>query len=712
MPLTVWPGRPDPLGATWDGQGTNFAVFAESATRVELCLFEEVYGKETARIALPEQTRNVWHAYVPGIDPGQLYGYRVHGRYAPREGLRFNPNKLLLDPYARAISGVIDWNAPVFAYRLGSRTEDLTRDVHNSARGMPKSVVVDNEFDWGEDFAPNVPWSETVIYETHVKGISMRHPDVPDDLRGTYLGLASEPIIEHFKSLGTTAVQLLPIHHFIDDKFLLDKQLINYWGYNTIGYFAPAGRYARGDRGQQVSEFKQMVKALHAAGLEVFLDVVYNHSAEGNHLGPTLSLRGLANPVYYKLMPDNPRYYRDFTGTGNSLNVSRAQTLKLIADSLRYWVQEMHVDGFRFDLAITLGREPDAYDTGAAFFDIVHQDPVLSRVKLIGEPWDVGDFGYQVGNMPVLWSEWNGKYRDNVRKFWKGDPGQIAELAYRLSGSSDLYRLSGRGPTGSINFLTAHDGFTLRDLVSYNDKHNDANGENNQDGANDNNSWNGGPEGPTEDPAVADARMRRQRSFIATLFLSQGVPMLLGGDEMARTQQGNNNAYCQDNEISWFDWNLDKHRRQLLEFTRGLIAFRKAHPVLRRRRYFEGLFLPGADIKDLTWFKIDGTEIVDAEWTDAEVRSMAMRLAGEAIDEREPEGGRISDETLLVLLNGSHEELTFVLPEAGASAACKWQRVLDTCAPDRPSDNGERHSVGADYVVGSRALALFKRVDG
>jgi glycogen operon protein len=712
MPLTVWPGRADPLGATWDGQGTNFALFSQDATRVELCLFDDVQGKETARIALPERTRNVWHAYVPGIDPGQLYGYRVHGRYAPREGLRFNSNKLLIDPYAKAIAGAVDWNAPIFAYRLGSRTEDLTRDVHNSARGMPKSVVIDGEFDWGDDRPPNITWSETIVYETHVKGLSMQHPEVPAELRGTYLGLASPPILEHFRSLGVSAVELLPIHHFIDDKFLLDKELSNYWGYNSVGFFAPAGRYARGDRGQQVTEFKQMVKTLHAAGLEVFLDVVYNHTAEGNHLGPMLSLRGIANTIYYALTPDNLRYYRDFTGTGNSLNVSRAQTLKLIADSLRYWVQEMHVDGFRFDLAVTLGRDPDGYDPGAAFFDIVHQDPVLSRVKLIGEPWDVGDFGYQVGNMPVLWSEWNGKYRDNVRKFWKGDPGQLAELAYRLSGSSDLYRLSGRGPTGSINFLTAHDGFTLRDLVSYNDKHNEANGENNQDGANDNNSWNGGPEGPTEDPSVVDLRLRRQRSFLTTLFLSQGVPMLLGGDEMRRTQHGNNNAYCQDNALSWFDWNLDEQQRQMLEFCRGLIAFRKAHPVLRRRRYFEGLFLPGADIKDLTWFKTDGTEIIDADWADTEARTMAMRLAGEAIDEREAEGGRISDETMLVLLNGSHEDRSFVLPEAGGGNACQWEVLMDTRTPTAPAPSGEKHAVGEGYVLGSRGLALFRRVDG
>jgi isoamylase len=709
MALTVWPGRPDPLGATWDGQGTNFALFAQQATHVELCLFEEMYGKETARFTLPERTRNVWHAYLQGIGPGQLYGYRVHGRYAPREGLRFNPNKLLVDPYTRAIGGHIDWSSPVFGYRLGTRTEDLTRDVHNSARGMPKSVVVDESFDWDDDRRPNIPLSESVVYEVHVKGISQCHPDVPAKLRGTYLGLSSEPIIEHLRSLGVTAVEVLPVHHFIDDKFLLDEGLDNYWGYNTLGFFAPAARYASGDRGVQVSEFKTMVKRLHAAGIEVFLDVVYNHTAEGNHLGPTLSFRGVGNPTYYSLMPDNPRYYRNFTGTGNSLNVSNAQTLKLIADSLRYWVEQMHVDGFRFDLAITLAREPDAYDPGAAFFDIIHQDPVLSRVKLIAEPWDVGDFGYQVGNTPVLWSEWNGKYRDNVRKFWKGDPGQIAELAYRLSGSSDLYRLSGRGPSGSINFITAHDGYTLRDLVSYHDKHNEANNENNQDGANDNNAWNSGAEGPTDDAEINALRARRQRSFLATLMLSQGVPMLLGGDELGRTQKGNNNAYCQDNEISWFNWHLDDQQRELLEFTRGLIAFRKAHPVLRRRRFFEGLFLPGADIKDLTWFKANGREIVDEQWADPEVRSIAMRLAGEAIDEREPRGGRISDDTLLVLLNAGHEVLTFTLPEAGGAADCQWELLMDTRAPTPPAPSGDLHAVGAGYAVAPRGLALFRR---
>jgi isoamylase len=712
MPPTAWPGRPDPLGATWDGRGTNFALYAQPATRVELCLFDDTSGKETARIALADQTRNVFHGYVQGVGPGQLYGFRVHGRYAPREGLRFNPNKLLMDPYARAIAGEVDWSAPVFAYRLGSRTEDLTRDVHNSARGVPKSVVVDDHFEWGDDRSPDVPWSETIIYETHVKGISLLHPDVPDDLRGTYLGLASEPIVEHLRSLGVTAIELLPVHHFIDDKFLLDRGLRNYWGYNSLGYFAPVARYASGDRGQQVNEFKQMVKQLHAAGFEVFLDVVYNHTAEGNHLGPMLSFRGIANPTYYNLVADNPRFYRDFDGTGNSMNVSHSQTLKLIADSLRYWVQVCHVDGFRFDLAITLGREPLAYDPGAAFFDIVHQDPVLSRVKLIAEPWDIGDFGYQVGNLPVLWSEWNGKYRDNVRKFWKGDAGQIAELAYRLSGSSDLYRLSGRGPSGSINFLTAHDGFTLRDLVTYNNKHNETNGENNQDGANDNNSWNSGVEGPTEDASIEALRARRMRTFLATLFLSQGVPMLLGGDEFARTQQGNNNGYCHDDELSWFDWDLNHQQRQLLDFTRGLIAFRKEHPVLRRRRYFEGLFVPGADIKDLTWFKLDGTDIMDEEWAEPETRSMAMRLAGEAIDEREPEGGRISDETLLVLMNAFHEDLVFTLPETGGEGRCAWEVLMDTEEATPPSPSGITCPAGGTYSLAGRALALFRRVSG
>jgi isoamylase len=710
VPLSVWPGHPDPLGATWDGHGTNFALYSQNALRVDLCLFEQANGLEIDRITLPERTRNVWHGYLRGVGPGQLYGYRVHGPYAPREGQRFNSNKLVLDPYARAVSGKVDWNAPVFAYRLGSRTEDMTRDVHNSARGMPKSVVVDDAFDWQGDRPPRVPWSETIVYETHVKGISMRHPEVPPELRGTYLGLASPPIIEHLKALGVTAIELLPIHQFVEDKFLLDRSLNNYWGYNSIGFFAPAAKYASADRGQQVVEFKTMVRALHAAGLEVFLDVVYNHTAEGNHLGPTLAFRGIDNLTYYSLMPDNRRYYRDFTGTGNSLNAAHPQTLKLIADSLRYWAQECHVDGFRFDLAVTLGRDPEAYDPGAALFDIINQDPILSRVKLIAEPWDVGDFGYQVGNCPLLWSEWNGKYRDNVRKFFKGDAGQIAELAYRLSGSSDLYKLSGRGPYASINFVTAHDGFTLRDLVSHNDKHNEANGENNQDGANDNNSWNSGAEGPTEDPGIEELRARRQRNFLTALFLSQGVPMLLGGDEFGRTQQGNNNAYCQDNELSWYDWSLVEQNAALLEFTRGLIRFRKEHPLLRRRRFFDGVFAPGADIKDLTWFKPDGSEIMDAEWNDPEARTIGLRLAGEAIDERGPEGGVIADDTLLMLLNAFHEEVPFILPEAGGDSSA-WEVLMDTTRPDPPTTTGTPCEVGDEYLLHGRSIALFRRTN-
>ncbi len=708
MALTVWPGRPDPLGATWDGHGVNFALFSQHATRVDLCLFDAPGAQETARVTLPEVTRHVWHGYVAGLQPGQLYGYRVDGPYAPREGQRFNPAKLLVDPYARALAGRVDWHVPVFGYRPGAKSEDLTRDIRNSARGVPKGIVLDAAFDWQADRPPDVPWSDTVIYETHVKGLTMRHPDVPEELRGRYLGVASEPIVDYLKRLDVTAVELLPIHHAVDDKFLVDKGLANYWGYNTVGFFAPDARFASGDRGQQVVEFKAMVRALHAAGLEVILDVVYNHTAEGNHLGPTLCFRGIDNTTYYTLVPDNPRLYVNVTGTGNSLNLHHPQTLQLVADSLRYWVQEMHVDGFRFDLAVTLGRDPLAYETTAGFFDVLHQDPVLSRVKLIAEPWDVGDFGYQVGNFPVRWAEWNGKYRDNVRRFWKGDEGQIAELAFRLSGSSDLYRLSGRGPTASVNFVTAHDGFTLRDLVSYNEKHNQANGEENQDGTNDNASWNCGVEGPTDDPAVNALRARQQRNFLATLLLSQGTPMLLGGDERGRSQRGNNNAYCQDNELSWYDWRPDAEPAALLKFTRQLIALRKAHPVLGRRKFFEGIFLPGADIKDLTWFNPDGTEIVDEQWQDPQARALGMRLAGDAIDELAPGGERIAGDTLLVLLNASHAEVPFVLPAAGGESRC-WEVVLDTEHPATLTDQGRRCAVGDAYPLGGRSLVLLRR---
>ncbi len=709
MALTVWPGSPEPLGATWDGDGVNFALFSQNATRVDVSLFDEPRGRETARITLREVTRNVWHGYVGGLRPGQLYGYRVDGPYAPREGHRFNPAKLLVDPYARALAGQIDWSAPVFAYRLGARTEDLTRDIRNSARGIPKGVVVDTAFDWQDDRPPNVPWSDTVIYETHVKGMTALHPDVPEKLRGTYRGLASAPVVDHLKRLGVTAVELLPIHHAVNDKFLVDRGLVNYWGYNTIGFFAPDARYAQRDRGEQVVEFKEMVRALHRAGLEVILDVVYNHTAEGNHLGPTLAFRGIDNASYYTLVPDNPRFYMNFTGTGNSFNLHHPQALKLVMDSLRYWVQEMHVDGFRFDLAVTLGRDPLAYETTAGFFDAVHQDPVLARAKLIAEPWDIGDFGYQVGNFPLLWSEWNGKYRDTVRQFWKGDEGRIGELAFRLSGSSDLYRLSGRGPTASVNFITAHDGFTLRDLVSFNEKHNEANGEDNQDGANDNESWNCGVEGPTDDPVVLELRARQQRNFLATLLLSQGTPMLLGGDELGRSQQGNNNSYCQDNELSWLDWNLDHEQRAMLELTRRLIGLRRTHPVLGRRKFFEGIFLPGSDIKDLTWYKLDGTEIVDDEWHDPQARSLGMRLSGDAIDELAPGGERIVGDTLLLLVNSHHDALPFVLPPAGAESD-RWQVVLDTERAEADSTPRRIFKVGEPFPLGARSLALLRRV--
>ncbi len=710
MPPRVLPGRPFPLGATWDPQReeTNFALFSEHGTRVELCLYDEPWGKEVERIALPRRTYHVWHGCLTGVRPGQLYGYRVHGPYAPRLGHRFNPAKLLIDPYAKAIAGRVDWSQPVFGYRFGRRSEDLTRDVRDSARGIPKSVLVDSTFDWGNDRRPSVPWSDTVIYETHVKGLTARHPDVPEKLRGTYAGLAQPAILEYLKSLGITAVELMPVHHFVNDKFLLDRGLTNYWGYSSIGYFAPESRYSSaGEEGQQVVEFKQMVKALHAAGLEVILDVVYNHTAEGNHLGPTLCFRGVDNPIYYNLVQDNPRYYMDFTGTGNTLNVHQAQTLKLIADSLRYWVEEMHVDGFRFDLAITLAREPQGYDKGAGFFDVLHQDPVLSQVKLIAEPWDVGDYGYQVGNFPILWSEWNGRYRDNVRMFWKGDEGQVPRLASSLTGSSDIYQPGGRGPNASINFVTAHDGFTLRDLVSYNDKHNEANGENNQDGHDDNHSWNCGAEGPTGAPEVNELRARQQRNLLATLFLSQGVPMLLGGDEFGRTQQGNNNAYCQDNELSWYDWSWSDEQRALLEFTRRLIALRKEHPTLRREDFLQGIFLPEADIKDLTWIKLDGTEMTSAEWGDAHARSLGMRLAGSVPPGSEdPAAG-----TLLVLLNAYHDELPFVLPEAGAEST-QWEVLLDTrdLEPPKPKQEPQTYEVGDEYPLGGRSLALLRRV--
>ncbi len=579
MPTNILPGRPYPLGATWDGAGTNFAIYSQHAEWVDLCLFDQPNAPETARIRMPERTTYVWHGYIHGLQPGQLYGYRVHGPFQPNDGLRFNSNKLLIDPYAKALAGQVDWKSSIFPYQAGNGDADLSFDENDDAAGMQKCVVVNPYFDWEQDRPLSIPLSDSIIYELHVKGFTRCHPDLPEALRGTYAGLAAKPSIQYLKRLGVTAVELMPVHAFLTDKHLAEKGLTNYWGYNTTNFFSPDARYSgSGDRGGQVAEFKTMVKAFHSEGIEVILDVVYNHTAEGNHMGPLLSFRGVDNPTYYRLVNDQPRYYMDYTGTGNSLNARHPQVLKLIMDSLRYWIEEMHVDGFRFDLAATLARELHDVDRLSAFFDIIHQDPVISQVKLIAEPWDVGDGGYQVGNFPAGWAEWNGRFRDTVRRYWKSDEGQLSDFAYRLTGSSDLYDRDGRRPSASINFVTAHDGFTLHDLVSYNDKHNDANQEDNRDGTNDNYSWNMGAEGPTDDPEIIERRERQKRNFLATLLFSQGVPMILGGDEISRTQNGNNNAYCQDNETTWMNWNLDDRKIALLDFTQKLIQHTQRAP--------------------------------------------------------------------------------------------------------------------------------------
>jgi glycogen operon protein len=638
------------------------------------------------------------------VNPGQQYGYRVHGPFEPKRGLRFNPAKLLIDPYAKAITGAIDWEKPIFPYRFGAENADLSMERHDSAAGMPKCVVLNPYFDWEHDRPPSTPLSDSVIYEVNVRGFSMLNERVPEELRGTYAGLGSPAAIQYLKRLGITAVELMPIHHFIDDKYLVDKGLRNYWGYNTLNYFSPEPRYAAAsDTGGQVNEFKAMVKSLHRHGIEVILDVVYNHTAEGNHMGPMLSFRGIDNPTYYRLVQSEPRYYMDYTGTGNSLNVRHPQVLKLIMDSLRYWVTEMHVDGFRFDLAATLARELHDVDRLSAFFDIIHQDPVLSRVKLIAEPWDVGDGGYQVGNFPVLWAEWNGKYRDTVRRYWKGDEGQLSDLGFRLTGSSDLYQNDGRRPYASINFVTAHDGFTLHDLVSYNEKHNEANGENNQDGANENESWNMGAEGPTEDPEIVAARERQKRNLLATLLLSQGVPMIYGGDEIGRTQQGNNNAYCQDNEISWFDWNLDDKKKQLHAFARKLIAFRKEHPTFRRRKFYQGRAVHNTAEKDIAWFRTDGQEMTEAEWNAGWVRSFAVMINGNTLEEVDEIGRRLTDDTFLVLVNAHHEAVTYTLP--ASPMARGWQRVLNTFDVDDPFREAD---VNETLEVAARSLVLLR----
>ncbi len=717
----ILPGKPYPLGATWDGTGVNFAVYSENAERVELCLYDQNDpGTEQDRVVLPEVTAFVHHGYLPTSRPGQLYGYRAYGPFEPERGLRFNPAKLLIDPYATAIAGYVDWKAPVFAYQMGQNDADLTCDSQDDAWGIPKSVVVSPFFDWEQDRAPRIAVAESVVYEVHVRGFTMRHPEVPEPLRGTFAGLASRPAVAYLKSLGVTAVELMPVHSFLDDKMLQDRGLKNYWGYNTINYFAPEARYASSDlAGGQVAEFKAMVKALHRENIEVILDVVYNHTCEGNHLGPTLSYRGIDNPTYYRLVNDQARYYMDYTGTGNSLNVRHPQVLKLIMDSLRYWVREMHVDGFRFDLAAALARELFEVDRLSAFFDVIHQDPVISQVKLIAEPWDVGAGGYQVGNFPVLWAEWNGKYRDTVRKYWKGDEGQLADLAYRLTGSSDLYQREGRSPTASVNFVTAHDGFTLEDLVSFNEKHNEANGENNADGANDNNSWNHGAEGPTPDAAILELRERQKRNFLATLLFSQGVPMICGGDEIGRTQRGNNNAYCQDSELSWYDWNLDETHQKLLEFTQRLIRLRTAHPNLRRRKFFqdrgirgERVHGPGArrkSLKDITWLRPDGQEMSDEDWHAGWVRSFGLQLNGETLEDVDELGEPVVDDTMLLMLNPHYEPIKFFLPETNNGQ--RWELMVDTNRPD-VAEGAESYSHGDAVDLVPRSVKLLRLIDG
>ena len=697
----VWRGQPYPIGATWDGMGVNFALFSEHATGVELCLFDrDEPPRQTHCIPIRERTNQVWHCYLPDVRPGQLYGYRVHGPYEPGHGHRFNPAKLLLDPYARAVSGDVTWNDALFGYRVGGDNEDREPDGTDSAPFMPKSVVVDPTFAWGDDCHPNTPWNRTVIYECHVKGMTMCHPDVPAELRGTYLGLCSDAIVDHLLALGITAVELLPVHYFLDERQLVERGLRNYWGYNTIGFFAPASRYATARAlANPVDEFKTMVCTLHRAGLEVILDVVYNHTAEGNHRGPTLSLKGIDNAAYYRLTPDDLRHYYDFTGTGNSLNARHPRTLQLIMDSLRYWVTEMRVDGFRFDLAPVLARELFEVDRLGSFFDIIQQDPTLQRVKLIAEPWDVGPGGYQVGNFPVGWAEWNGKYRDDVRGFWRGDRGHVPVLASRLSGSADIYRWSQRSAYASINFVVAHDGFTLRDLVSYETKHTEANGEENRDGHDHNLGRNWGVEGETADEPVLEMRDRTMRNFLATLAFSQGVPMLSHGDEIGRTQRGNNNAYAQDNEVSWVDWTLDDRRRALLDFTRRAFAVRHANAVLRRRTFFHGEVVSHEGIKDLTWLRPDGAEMGPADWDDQGVHTLGMLVHGDATDETDERGRAIRGDTMLLLVNASAGTVEFTIPIVDRDADMAWTVLVDTAGRSAEVVESSRVSLSAYSLV-------------
>jgi isoamylase len=703
---SLWSGTPYSLGAVWDGQGTNFALFSENATGVELCLFD-AENYET-RLSLTEVTNFVWHGYVPGVAPGQRYGFRVHGPNAPREGHRFNPHKLLIDPYAKAIDGEIQFGKEIFSYYWGKNQKDLTYSTSDSACLVPKGIVIDESFDWEGDKLLQTPWHKTVIYEAHVRGLTKLHPEVPPQLQGTYAGLAHPAITQHLHSLGITAIELMPIHQFLSHPGHLEgKGLRNYWGYDSINYFAPHSEYSAGDvEGGQVVEFKEMVKTFHKEGIEVILDVVYNHTGEGNHLGPTLSLRGIDNASYYRLIEDDPQYYMDFTGCGNSLNVRHPQVLKLIMDSLRYWVLEMHVDGFRFDLASALARELYAVDRLAAFFDIIHQDPVLANVKLIAEPWDVGEGGYQVGEFPLLWSEWNGKYRDTARDFWRGEDRTLAEFAYRFTGSSDLYQTNGRRPHASINFITAHDGFTLRDLVSYNEKHNIANGEDNRDGESHNRSWNCGAEGETNDAEILKLRQRQQRNFLVTLMLSQGVPMILAGDEMGRSQQGNNNPYCQDNELSWINW--DQQDQALLQFSQQLINFRLQHPIFRRRKWFQGRAIHGSDVRDIVWYNPNGLEMTAAQWNDGMAKAIAIFLNGEEIPTPGSKGERIVDDDFLILFNADHRALEFKLPKT--LQQWEWMTLVDTTKPQFV-EQGFRYKGNQPLLIERRASLVLKKVD-
>lgn len=708
----IWPGEAQRLGAHWDGVGVNFALYTEHATAVDLCLFTRPDDPFPAdQIQLPEFSNHVWHGYVPGLAPGQAYGFRVYGPYRPEQGLRFNPAKLLLDPYARAIHGHIDYLQPVYGYAIGpdGHPHDYRRSTRDDSPAVPRSIVIDPAFDWGNDAPPRIPWSETVIYETHVKGLTKCFPDLDPAWQGTYLGLTHPPVLAYLRDLGVTAVELLPVHAWLNERAVVERGLTNYWGYNSIGFFAPDARYAvGGSLGAQVTEFKTMVKAMHAAGLEVILDVVYNHTAEGNHLGPTIAFRGIDNPMYYRLVPDQLRLYTDLTGTGNTLNVHHSAVMRMVMDSLRYWAEELHVDGFRFDLAPALGRGVIAFDREQPFFHAVQQDPVLAKVKLIAEPWDVGEGGYQVGHFPQGWTEWNDKFRDTVRQFWRGSEVNIADLGFRLTGSSDLFNLHGRQPSASVNFITAHDGFTLSDLVSYDHKHNLTNGEQNKDGTDNNRSSNNGVEGPTTNAAILAQRQQQRRNMLATLLFSQGTPMLLGGDEFGRTQQGNNNAYCQDNAISWYDWSLAPWQEELLEFTRLLLRIRREQPVLRRRRFLHGSHLRAIGARDIAWLKPDGSEMLTADWHTPAHAALGLVLHGNAIGEMNPQGAAIVGDTLALLLNAANHAVTFDPDRHADHAPASWQTLIDTAAPP---DNGDHvYLPGSPITVPARALLLLREM--